>query len=169
MAERNTVVRVQYRRILAVGVASFVGISHVAEAKSPTPTATPAPTDKPTPTQTATPTPDPNACTTVWPQMEIVTLAKGQSPSNNPKVSHAITGHIIDPVSLGDTAHRIDVCAGTWVNVSITDTTGMPTNTADGSLSCNLTGCSGTVNVKEKYQSISADGKDRDTITLLPN
>jgi hypothetical protein len=100
---------------------------------------------------------------------KIITLGKGQSPTNNPKVRHEIVGNIVDPNSLGETAHRIPVCAGTEVNITVTDDTGTPTNTAGGSLSCNSAGCSGTVNVTEKYKSVSSDGKDTDRMTLLPN
>jgi hypothetical protein len=99
---------------------------------------------------------------------KIETIGKGQSPSNNPKVSHSITGNIIDPGSLGDTAHRIPVCAGSQVSIEVTDSTGTPTNTARGNLTCNSSGCFGMVNVTEKYKSVSSDGKDKDQITLLP-
>jgi hypothetical protein len=83
-------------------------------------------------------------------------------------VRHRITGHIIDPSSLGDTAHRIEVCAGTQVTAIVTDANGTPTNTARGSLSCDAAGCSGTVNVTEKYQSVSENGRDKDSITFIP-
>jgi hypothetical protein len=100
----------------------------------------------------------------------IYTIGKGQSPSNNPTLSHAITGNIVDPGSLGDTASRIPVCAGTQVNVVVTDQSGNnPAITAGGSLSCNPTGCSGVVDVTEKYKAVSTDGKDTDRMTLLPN
>jgi len=126
----------------------------------------------PTPTPTATPTPLPTdtpiLCSAMWPETAIVTAAKGQSPTNNAKVSHEITGHIIDPGSLRDTAHRIDVCSGTRVTSTVTDATGSPTNTAGGGLLCTTGGCSGVVDVKEKYQSISQDGRDRDSITFIP-
>ena len=126
----------------------------------------------PTPTATATstpvPTPTPVSCAATWPETQIVTIAKGQSPTNNAKVAHTIRGHIIDPASLGDTAHRIPVCEGTRVTSAVADATGSPTNTAGGSLECDAGGCSGVVNVTEKYQSISADGRDKDSITLLP-
>lgn len=139
---------------------------------SPTPTATPtaSPTATPTATPTAPPTPPPlpERCTPDWPVIKVVTTAKGQSPTNNAKVTHVITANIIDSGSLGDTAHRIKVCAGTLVTSVVTDTTGTPVNTAGGSLTCNATGCSGVVNVTEKYRSISADGRDRDSITFLP-
>jgi hypothetical protein len=99
---------------------------------------------------------------------KIATIAKGQSPTNNLKVIHTITGHIVDPGSLGGTAHRIPVCAGTEVTAVVTDATGTPTNTAAGSLACDPAGCSGVVNVTEKYQSISEDGRDKDSITFIP-
>jgi hypothetical protein len=99
---------------------------------------------------------------------KICTIGKGQSPDNNAKVSHCITGNIVDPSSLGSTAHRIPVCAGTNVSAVVTDSTGTPTNTSDGSLSCNSSGCSGSVNATEKYKSVSSDGKDTDRMSLLP-
>jgi hypothetical protein len=115
-----------------------------------------------------TPTPTPVTCAGTWPETTVVTIAKGQSPTNNAKVSHAITGHIIDPGSLRDTAHRIEVCAGMQVTSAVTDATGSPTNTAAGGLLCTPSGCSGVVDVTEKYQSVSQDGKDRDSITFIP-
>jgi hypothetical protein len=128
------------------------------------------PTDAVTVTVAApTPTPPPTPCSAAWPETTIVSVAKGQSPTNNAKVSHAITGHVIDPGSLRDMAHRIQVCAGTRVVSQVTDTTGTnPTNTALGSLLCTPSACSGTVDVVEKYRSISQDGKDRDEITFIP-
>jgi hypothetical protein len=107
-------------------------------------------------------------CAATWPETTIVTVAKGQSPTNNAKVSHEITGHIIDPGSLRDTAHRIKVCAGTRVTSTVTDATGGPTNTAAGGLLCTSGGCSGVVDVTEKYQSISQDGRDKDSISFIP-
>ena len=129
----------------------------------PTPTPTLIPTPTPTPTATAEPT-----CTDYWPQSMICTMGKGQSPSNNAKVSMCITGNIVEPYQLGTTAHRIPVCAGSEVNVVVTDTTGTPTVSASGGLSCNSAGCAGMVNESEKFKAISADGKDTDRMTLLP-
>jgi hypothetical protein len=79
-----------------------------------------------------------------------------------------ITGHIVDPGSLDSRAHRIEVCAGTWVSAVVVDSTGTPSITAFGNLACDSAGCSGVVDVTEKYQSISQDGRDRDSITLIP-
>jgi len=107
-------------------------------------------------------------CSHEWPLSVVVTQAKGQSPTNNAKVTHRITGHIIDPGSLGETAHRIRVCAGSEVQSVVTDATGSATNSASGSLRCNTTGCAGFVHETEKYQSISEDGRDRDAITFIP-
>jgi hypothetical protein len=87
-------------------------------------------------------------------------------------VFHEISGNIINPGSLGNTAHRIPVCAGSTVTVVVTDTTnpGGATNTAgsDGQLTCNSAGCSGQVNATAKYKSVSSDGKDTDRMTFLP-
>jgi len=137
---------------------------------TPTPTATATPDTTPTPTATHTPvpTPTPNLCAQTWPVTQIVTLAKGQSPTNNAKLTHTITGHIIDPGSLASTAHRIEVCSRTPVYTIVTDATGIPTNTAGGRFACNATGCRGVVNVIEKYRSISADGRNKDSITFIP-
>jgi hypothetical protein len=129
---------------------------------------TPTPTATPTPSPTSEPTPTPVTCAATWSETTIVTAAKGQSPTNNAKVSHAITGHIIDPGSLRDTAHRIEVCAGTQVTSTVTDATGSPTNTAAGGLLCTPGACSGVVDVTEKYRSISQDGKDKDSIAFIP-
>jgi hypothetical protein len=116
----------------------------------------------------ATPTPTPSPCVTAWPKVIIVTQAKGQSPTNNAKLTHKIYGNIIDPASLSETAHRIKVCAGTEVRSVATDTTGTPVNTASGSLVCSSAACLGIVDTTEKYQSISQDGRDKDAITFIP-
>jgi hypothetical protein len=68
----------------------------------------------------------------------IVTIGKSQSPTNNPKVSHAISGHIVDPGSLKDTAQRIPVCAGTEVTIVVPVLAGTSINTTGGNLSCVL-------------------------------
>ena len=99
-----------------------------------------------------------------------MTLGKGQSPSNNPKVVSSITGNIVDPSSLKETAHRIPVCAGTRVDIEVTDTTGVPTVT-ENSQGITCTGSSCVVmmiGATEKYIAVSSDGKDTDRITLLP-
>ena len=129
----------------------------------PTPTPTLIPTPTPTPTATAKPT-----CTDHWLPTMICTIGKGQSPSNNAKISMCITGNIVEPDQLGTTAHRIPVCAGSEVKVVVTDATGTPTVSASGGLSCNSAGCTGMVNESEKFKAISADGKDTDRMTLLP-
>jgi hypothetical protein len=140
---------------------------------TPVPTPTPTPTDVPTPTpatatpSTATPTTGP-VCAGVNPVTTINTIGKGQSPSNNQKLSHTITGNIIDPGSYRVTAHRIQVCASTTVEALVTDSSGVPANSAGGSLSCDPAGCSGVVNATEKYRSVSQDGSDKDSITLIP-
>ena len=42
-----------------------------------------------------------DACTDANPVATLVTIGKGQSPSNNPKVSHSIVGNIIGVAGLG--------------------------------------------------------------------
>ncbi len=136
--------------------------------------ATPTPT--PTATPTATPTPaasPPPRCEDLWPVDSLVTIAKGQSQANNLKVSHLITGNIVDPDALCPasgpcTAHRIPVCAGTEVRTAITGSIDNR-NVGKGTLSCDPAGCQvGAIEVTEKYRSISHDGRDADRITLLP-
>jgi len=89
------------------------------------------------------------------------------------KVSHLITGNIIDPDAVCPdngtcTAQRIPVCAGTGVTIAVTGSTDN-TNIGKGSISCSEVGCIvGVVNVTEKYKSVSADGTDTDRVTLLP-
>jgi len=122
----------------------------------------------PTPAPTATPTPV-STCADFWPVSRVCTVGKGQSASNNAKLSHCITGNIVNPSAVRPDAHRIPVCRGTWVDAMVTDMTGTPSNTPTGSLSCDTAGCSGIVNADETYKSISQDGQDRDRITLIPN
>ena len=137
----------------------------------PTPTATPVPTstESPTPTPTAPPT----ACDQTWPVDTITTIGKSNSPTNNLRVSHAITGNIIDPNSICSgagvcTAHRIPVCAGTGVTIAITGSTDN-SNIGRGAISCDAAGCSvDSIAVTEKYLSVSSDRKDTDRMTLLP-
>jgi hypothetical protein len=139
---------------------------------TPTPIDTPTPTATPTFTPTAIPTPTPtpvSQCAGQWSVSKVCTIGKGQSASNNAKVSHCITGNIVNPGSIGATAHRIPVCRGTGVTAVVTDSSGSPTNTSDGSLSCSSSGCEGVVNTVEKYKAVSHDGKDTDRISLLPN
>jgi hypothetical protein len=130
----------------------------------------PPPTSTPTPTATPSGTPTPIPCAGLWPVVEIMTLGKGQSPPNNPKVVNFITGNVIDPDSLGDTAHRIPVCSETRVDIRVTDTTGDPSLTAGSSgIHCSGDTCVAmTISETEKYVARSSDGKDTDRMTLLP-
>ncbi len=130
----------------------------------------PTPTPTPTATPTATPTP---GCEDLWPVTSIVTIAKGQSAAHNAKVSHQIVGNIVEPTAVcpGDgpcTAHRIPVCAGTEVHVAVTGAASNA-NVGRGVISCDAGGCFvDAIDTAEKYKSVSADGKDTDRVTLLP-
>ena len=115
-----------------------------------------------------TPTPEPT-CADRWVGHKFTTVGKGQSSTNNPKIAMSITGNIVDPASLKPNAHRITVCAGTEVTVSIVDISGdSPTITAGGSLTCKGLLCTVTPVVTEKFKVVSSDGKDTDRMTLLP-
>jgi len=102
---------------------------------------------------------------------QVVTMGKGQKTANNAKVSHVIWGHIVDPGSLGDTAHRIEVCTGTQIDARVinSDVLHIPRISGSDGLECSpYTGCSGVIDVNETYKVISADGRDRDSITFIP-
>ena len=109
-------------------------------------------------------------CAEQWPVATIHTIGKGQAPTENPKVMHAITGNIVDPSSVDYTADRIRVCAGTSVTIAVSDATGTPTNTAGTpGISCTASGCRvPEISETQEYVSRSADGTDTDRITLLP-
>jgi hypothetical protein len=128
-------------------------------------------TPPPTPTS-LTPTPPtptiPPTCAQLNPSVTINTIGKGQSPTVNALIRHEITGNIINPGALSATAHRIPVCAGSTVTAVVVDIVGASTNTANGSLFCDSGGCSGVVDVKERYTSIATRSGDKDSITFLP-
>ena len=109
-------------------------------------------------------------CVDQWPVATIHTIGKGQAPAENPKVAHAITGNIVDPSSVGYTADRIRVCAGSSVTIAVSDATGTPTNTSStAGISCSASGCKvAEITEMQEYVSRSADGNDTDRITLLP-
>ena len=80
-----------------------------------------------------------------------------------------ISGNLVDPSSLKETAHRIPVCEGTEVTVTVSDRSGnTPVITAGGSLTCKGVICTVTPVVTEKFKVVSSDGKDTDRMTLLP-
>ena len=119
----------------------------------------------------------PPTCEEQWPEITVETIAKGQSPSNNPKLSHSITGHVVGGVeSVGDTAHRIKFCEGSDVTAYVSDSTGGGTQLISNSpgMVCEFSGGSYTCAVDslattEKYKFRSEDGKDTDAVTFLPN
>ncbi len=113
-------------------------------------------------------------CTALWSVTSITTIGKGQSPTNNPKLSHTIVGNIVDPASYAPTAARITLCAGTSARALISDSTGTPGVTpVTPGITCMSSGttitCSvGSLTTTEKYIAVSSDGSDTDRITLLP-
>jgi hypothetical protein len=123
-----------------------------------------------TPCPSVSPTPTPTACEELWLLEAIATFGKSQSKTNNAKVVNFITGNIVDQDSLGDTAHRIPVCSRTPVLITVSDTTGVPSVTANSAgISCSGATCSvAGITETEKYIARSSDGKDKDRITLLP-
>ncbi|UCE86041.1 MAG: hypothetical protein JSU66_17230 [Deltaproteobacteria bacterium] len=117
----------------------------------------------------------PEGCEFDWPVITIPTIAKGQSASQNAKVSHEVTGHIVGgAAAYGDTAHRIKICADTQVDIVITcSPEGCPeggpfiTKQVGGDF-CTGAGCTVPLADKFKYVVTSGDGKDTDAVTLLP-
>lgn len=134
-----------------------------------TPVDTATPTSTRTPTPTNTPTNTPTTCEARWPVTTIATFGKGRNVANNTKVSHAITGNIVNPGSYGPTSSKIALCAGTSVSVVVTDTTGTPAVTADSpGIQCAPSGCSVvSLTAMERYIAVSSDGTDIDRISLL--
>ncbi|MCH7643357.1 MAG: hypothetical protein IH974_00855 [Myxococcales bacterium] len=128
-----------------------------------------------TPTASPTPITSPTAvspCAERWGKNKICMVGKGQIESDNAKVIMCVRGYIVNSSRLGITTHLIPVCQGERVTIEVADSTGTPTVTASGSLSCNSTGnrtdCTGVVNVTERLKVVSSDGKDTDTLVLLP-
>ena len=153
--------------MLLLASAAFVALASPALAG---PTTGPSPTAIPTPSPMPTPTVPPGSCPEAWPLVTVLTIGKSNSPSNNAKVVHAITGFIIDPKSLSQEVNRVLVCQGTTVTVGVTDLTGgSALNLANSSgITCDSSGCT-VVNIqrKERYISRSADGTDTDRISLV--
>jgi hypothetical protein len=110
-------------------------------------------------------------CETANPVTVVSTFAKGQSPTNNAIVSTEITGNIVGAGSLGDTDHRITVCAGTDVSTVTTDASGTAVVTKmSAGVSCGAGGsCTiSSIGTSEKYTVQSANGSDTDTLTFVP-
>ena len=151
--------------MLLLASAAFVALASPALAG---PTTGPSPTATPTPVPS--PTVPPGSCIEAWPLVTVLTIGKGNSPSNNAKVVHAITGFVINPRSLSQEENKILVCQGTTVTVGVTDLTGgSALNLANSSgITCDSSGCT-VVNIqrKERYISRSADGTDTDRISLV--
>jgi hypothetical protein len=117
----------------------------------------------------------PEGCEFDWPVDTVTTIAKGQSATQNAKIKHDITGHIVGGAgAYGDTAHRIKICANTEVDIVITcSIEGCPeegpfiTKQVGGDF-CTGAGCTVPLAEKFKYVVTTQDGKDTDAVTLLP-
>ena len=105
-------------------------------------------------------------CIWDWPSTTVNTLAKGQSATNNQKVSHEITGNAVGgDAAYGPTAHRIKLCWGTAISINITGAGTTVTGDCD-TTNCTIAAVDFTAT--QKYQVVSADEKDTDRITLIP-
>jgi dipeptidyl aminopeptidase/acylaminoacyl peptidase len=100
-----------------------------------------------------------------------VTIGGGQSAANNAKVTTTVFGNILTAQSSGT---RIAVCAGTTVTTVSSDTTPGAANVTK--VSPGVTDCGGAdatctiaaLSSTQKFTVKSADGKDTDTLTFLP-
>ena len=99
----------------------------------------------------------------------VVSVGKGQNQANNGKVVHFVTGNVTNPALLGINANRIFVCAGTPVEIVVTDSTGTPRNSPKtGGVSCTSSGCTiANIQSTQRYTSSSADGKDKDGMQIV--
>lgn len=115
----------------------------------------------------------PTTTTTTLPcgDASFITIGGGQSPANNAKVTTTVFGNILTAQS---TPTRIAVCAGTTVTTVSTDTTPGTANVTK--VSSGVTDCGGSdatctiaaISSTQKITVKSADGKDTDTLTFLP-
>ena len=118
-------------------------------------------------------------CTDNNPLASIMTIGTGTKKADNLKVSHSVVGNIIDASKVGPKTPIIKVCAGTFVSITVTDTTGTvgtPGPVIDvleplSELDCVSTGpttafCFGTIVGKNKYNARSADGTDIDKMKV---
>ena len=118
---------------------------------------------------TPTPAIPPTQCSLDNPTATIVTDGRQHNNQTiNKLITHEITGHILALNTYNQRSHTIRVCVGTKVTTVVNDLMGTPTNTASGSLNCNVIGCTGVINVKESYTSSSTGSIDTDVITFIP-
>lgn len=116
-------------------------------------------------------------CASLWPIDTVNIIAKGQSPTNNLKVSQDITGNIVGgAAAYGPKAHRIKLCAETPVTVVVSDSTSTGLGPIVTPLSAGISCSSGpganctvlSLTATEKYKAESEDGNDTDRVTLIP-
>ena len=104
----------------------------------------------------------------MWTGRKVDVLGQGDSGKHNFKVRHAIFGNVVGSPKIGE--HKIEVCEGTNVSISITDDTGTPfVTTSTTGISCVPTGCTiNNIQETQRYRALSQDTKDKDNMFIIP-
>jgi hypothetical protein len=87
-------------------------------------------------------------------------------------VKHFISGNVVGNPKVDE--HKIEVCEGTNVSITITDSTGIPfVTTSTSGISCSATALGSNIctiinlQSKQRYRVRSGDTKDKDNMTIL--
>jgi hypothetical protein len=146
----------------AASAVLYLGSPTATNTATRSPTNTPTNTGTNTNTPTFTPTPL-SACELQW------RVTSFTANGNKGKLSATVVGNIVDPTNIKGKGTRISLCAGTSVSVVISDTSGTPTNTAlTTGIACDSSGCQvGSLQGRQKFQSVSNDGTDKLRMTLI--
>lgn len=109
-------------------------------------------------------------CAVDNPVTTVCTSGGQGSPEDNLKVTHCLTGNIINPFDVMHNAPRVSVCVGSSLSVTVSDATGTPKTTIkSGPLETNgSTTVSGVITERSSFESVSSDGKDTDRMTIDP-
>ncbi len=81
---------------------------------------------------------------------------------------HFITGNVVEPDSIKFSENKIEVCRGTNVAITVSDTTGIPSiSELSTGIDCVGSGCTiNDIQSRQRYRVSSSDGKDKDTIQI---